>query len=334
MSMGSVAPPESDPVLTRAWREVSGEQPPEALDDAIRAAARRAVHAGPRRRGANFVQRWRLPLSIAALVVVSASITLMISQRDAHLPIPYAERVTTDKAERAARPTKPTAAGELERDQALPGVPQAPPPATPTPAKDAADVLSNTEAHKQAARAERAAPVSPQAARSSEQPPASAPTPNPPTAEPPAAGAARAVAPTGVQGSQAGSARAPLEPALEAAKMRAPSATAVSPEPRSARAPEREVGAEAKSHADQPAPAQEGSPPGARARVKAPVAPAAPAQQAAEEDGAGALQPLEWIERIRELRRKGHGAEAEASLRAFRERYPDYTLPADLVAPR
>jgi hypothetical protein len=98
--------------------------------------------------------------------------------------------------------------------------------------------------------------------------------------------------------------------------------------------PERDAGVEAKSQAGQPEPTQEALLPAARGRAKAVVTPAAPAQHAAEPGAADALQPLEWIERIRELRRKGHGAEAEASLKAFRERYPDYTLPADLVAPR
>lgn len=41
--------------------------------------------------------------------------------------------------------------------------------------------------------------------------------------------------------------------------------------------------------------------------------------------------PEAWLERITELRRQGQTAQAEASLRAFRERYPDYPLvnPAD-----
>lgn len=56
-------------------------------------------------------------------------------------------------------------------------------------------------------------------------------------------------------------------------------------------------------------------------------APAAAAQQGEE---AEPTSPEVWLERIRELRNKGDLAQADASLRAFRHRYPDYPLPADL----
>jgi hypothetical protein len=40
---------ESDKDIDAAWRAASREEPPRALDDAIRAAARREVASGPRR---------------------------------------------------------------------------------------------------------------------------------------------------------------------------------------------------------------------------------------------------------------------------------------------
>jgi hypothetical protein len=36
--------------------------------------------------------------------------------------------------------------------------------------------------------------------------------------------------------------------------------------------------------------------------------------------------PEEWLEDIERLRREGRDAEAEASLSAFRRRYPDYLV--------
>lgn len=45
------------------------------------------------------------------------------------------------------------------------------------------------------------------------------------------------------------------------------------------------------------------------------------------------LSPEVWLQRIRELRAKGDPVQAEAGLRAFRRRYPDYPLPADLLGP-
>ena len=41
--------PLRDQVFDAAWRAVSSEMPPPAADAAILAAARRAVHTGPRR---------------------------------------------------------------------------------------------------------------------------------------------------------------------------------------------------------------------------------------------------------------------------------------------
>jgi hypothetical protein len=45
------------------------------------------------------------------------------------------------------------------------------------------------------------------------------------------------------------------------------------------------------------------------------------------------LSPEVWLQRVRELRMKGDVAQADATLRAFRRRYPDYPLPADLSPP-
>jgi hypothetical protein len=45
------------------------------------------------------------------------------------------------------------------------------------------------------------------------------------------------------------------------------------------------------------------------------------------------LSPEMWLQRIRELRNKGEVAQADESLRAFRRRYPDYPLPADVPLP-
>ena len=59
---------EVDDKLDAAWRGASREGPPAALDDAIRAAARRAVGAGPSR--ARHMRSW--PLAAAAVVTVLA----------------------------------------------------------------------------------------------------------------------------------------------------------------------------------------------------------------------------------------------------------------------
>ncbi|HXL84715.1 MAG TPA: hypothetical protein VN989_11430, partial [Casimicrobiaceae bacterium] len=60
---------EIDPELDATWRAASREQPPAALDDAIRAAARREVGAKPGGFGA--APRW-WPLAAAATVAAIA----------------------------------------------------------------------------------------------------------------------------------------------------------------------------------------------------------------------------------------------------------------------
>src|SRR5437868_5740465 len=77
---------EIDPELDATWRAASREQPPTALDDAIRAAARREVGAKPGGFGA--APRW-WPLATAATV---AAIAVGIAQMTP--PRPRARRGT------------------------------------------------------------------------------------------------------------------------------------------------------------------------------------------------------------------------------------------------
>jgi hypothetical protein len=56
--------PDRDDKVTRAYRALGAEEPPRALDAAILAASRRPQH------------RWRVPLSIAAVLVLAVGVTL------------------------------------------------------------------------------------------------------------------------------------------------------------------------------------------------------------------------------------------------------------------
>jgi hypothetical protein len=55
------------------------------------------------------------------------------------------------------------------------------------------------------------------------------------------------------------------------------------------------------------------------------AAPAAPAAVEVKEDS---LSADEWIKRIIELRRNGRDADADASLKRFAQKFPDYRIPA------
>jgi hypothetical protein len=59
---------------------------------------------------------------------------------------------------------------------------------------------------------------------------------------------------------------------------------------------------------------------------------APPSADLQTDQAAESPSPEVWLQRIRELRSRGELNQAEASLRAFRRRYPDYPLPADVPA--
>lgn len=72
-----------DPRLAAAYRAAADTLPPPQLDDAIRAAARREVGAGPRRA---VTRRWAVPLSLAAVLVLS--VTLVTQMREQGIDSP------------------------------------------------------------------------------------------------------------------------------------------------------------------------------------------------------------------------------------------------------
>jgi hypothetical protein len=83
--------PDRDDKVTRAYRALGAEEPPRALDDAILAASRRPQH------------RWRVPLSIAAVLVLAVGVTLRMLP-----PSPDAESVAL--APQVIQAPKPPAA--------------------------------------------------------------------------------------------------------------------------------------------------------------------------------------------------------------------------------
>src|SRR6266404_727178 len=86
---------EIDPELDATWRAASREQPPAALDDAIRAAARREVGARPG--GLRGAPRW-LPFAAAATVAAIAVGIFQMTPPERVTPpaIPAAPHTATD----------------------------------------------------------------------------------------------------------------------------------------------------------------------------------------------------------------------------------------------
>jgi hypothetical protein len=62
-----------EPKISRRYRELSREEPPRHLDDAILAASRRAV-AGRKR------QSWYVPLAAAAIIVLAVAVTVHVDR--------------------------------------------------------------------------------------------------------------------------------------------------------------------------------------------------------------------------------------------------------------
>ena len=142
-----------DPQLARWYRESGGPEPSPALDQAILAAAHREVQARPRT-ASSFVRRWRMPLSLAAVVVLSVTVVTLVTERGGELagvgaPPRPAERTTQAPDSTGMRPQQaeggaPAASAEPPRaapdrlakrpsDEVVPG-PAPPPAAAPAPA--------------------------------------------------------------------------------------------------------------------------------------------------------------------------------------------------------
>jgi hypothetical protein len=89
-----------DDKLDTAWRAASRELPPATLDDSIRAAARRAVSAGPSR--ARHMRSW--PLAAAAVVAVLAVAIIQLTPPEQMAPTIVADSSPTPR-EQDATPT-------------------------------------------------------------------------------------------------------------------------------------------------------------------------------------------------------------------------------------
>jgi len=101
---------ERDRELDAAWRAASREEPPAALDDAVRAEARRAVAAAP---GARPRHAWRYPAAAAATVALLAFGIAQMTSRDEVEPLASRPAVAPSTPSESAAPAPanaPTAA--------------------------------------------------------------------------------------------------------------------------------------------------------------------------------------------------------------------------------
>jgi hypothetical protein len=312
---------ERDPGLARVYGAAARDEPPAHLDAAILAAARREVGARPRPLAA--LRAWRVPLSLAAVVVLSVSLVTLMHEEGG------------DELYQSARPDIPRAA---------PPAAPAPQPSEDTPK---AAAKGTPPAGQRAPRADAPANRPPETQdrarlevlkRSQEMGSSQAPEPVPRPEPKPFQGA-----PESRVVERPASPPPPLDDAARvempgtAAEMRRPPAPQAGSAPRAMRS-ERDTSARedsagsAMAGAAAPAPRAAEAPRGpgelaAQRRESAPVLQPRVAAMARELD---AEPPEKWLERIHALRREGQAAEARDLLAEFKRRYPAHPLPPEL----
>ena len=330
---------ERDPGLARVYGAAPRDEPPAHLDAAILAAARRDVGARPRPLAA--LRTWRVPVSIAAVVVLSVSLVTLVREEGG------------DELYQTTRPQVPRPAPPAPREPQLPedagkavtgdsasagqAGPRAEAPASRSGDardRDASEAprrsqgLGSGEAREPAARpdpkpfqnapesvGERPAgppPAMDDAARAPavimERSPAPAVTPPPPEA---------------AAGTAAEARRAPLPQAKPAPPRAMRSERDLSREDAAGSVPGG-FGAPAPRAAEAP------RAPGELAAQKRESVPPMPPRVAAMVKELDAQPPEKWLERVQALRREGQAAEARDLLAEFKRRYPAHLLPPEL----
>jgi hypothetical protein len=350
---------ERDPRVEAAWSAASREEPPSAVDAAVRAAARRAVDAGPARKRN---KHWWYPLASAAMVAVLAVTIVQLTPPEQVAPTIVAdstvapraapeeiapsalskeEVVTARLAEKSAAP--PPGAAPVPIPQQIPAG-RAQSAATGTLARQRAEAPPDEgNANKQLLAAKRELDAQDKLASVKRDVGTSnAASPSPDAARSPAS-----VAPAPPESAAVASARS------EGERMSEPFPAARAPEPRrdqyaderkpavnaAARLePRREVPGDVLPEGERSAAPREvtpsAAPPSAQEPMKSRVLAAKiTAHDEARAKDASGRSVEEWIKRIRDLKREGRVDEAAKELAAFRTAYgerADALLPADL----
>ena len=281
---------ERDPLLEHLYRKAAREAPPAHLDAAILAAARREVGARPRA-FTSTLRRWHVPVSIAAVVIVSVTLVILVREEQAErieeVPVPAA----ATPADQAAAPrTQPTPAEATRETAAQPRL--AAPALQRQESRDDARFSAALGKREDSARAESGAPASSGVAAVATPAPAAKPLPQPFLTTPPVAEERATLSPADAvtAGRMAGAPAAPSEPLV------------------------------ARSAADAPQ---------AKSMARAMAAKPAEQDRLPVWHGFEKELPQKWLARIEELRRQGRAAEAEEMLSEFKRRFPEYPLPPE-----
>src|SRR5439155_20184659 len=291
-----------DEELSHIYRDAEGPRPPQRVDDNILAASQRVASTVRRPAGFGFSRRWGTPVALAATVLVTFTLALMVFERQSGLD------AIAPKAPGAVRPAKvspPEATraspAEPKRGEALARSPVAEPPRADSPQKSPSVALTHA--------APAPAAPSPQAAPRSDKV-------KPPTVETALSGERRGTGqparvpaiPPGVEILRKSEEAKPMPDAQRVFEAQQPNQAVQAP-PAAAPAPGANTPRESAS-------AVQGAASGLASRVAA--------SEAKER------APEKWLADIRKLKTDGKATEAERELAEFKKRYPDYILPEDL----
>jgi hypothetical protein len=277
---------ELEPKVTEAYRELGAEEPPRALDEAILAAARRPAKP--------WAQRWAVPLSLAAVVVLSVTVTMRIQHEAPELTSTAEQKpaVVAEAAREEVASLKLKPESQIKLRARAPEKSEAP-RAEPKAFADA-PASARSSARNDAARVEAASRDLAEARREMARSP-----------EPGSRGSALSQIEERTSRDAEAAARAPQAGALLA-----------------------------KRRADQPAQETASAPAAAPPvpQVAAKPAPApAPAAKLAAAAGQPADTPEREFERIAQLRAEGRHEEADKAFLEFRRRYPGFRISEDML---
>jgi resuscitation-promoting factor RpfA len=293
-----------DPDIDAAYRVTPRDDPPRALDERILAAAHRAVAARPASIGRSFAQRWRVPVALAATVVLSATVTLMVYESDRAPPV--LEELRSDKTRSNETQSDKTNPEKARVDRgASAGAPARSSPEQESGARESKP-LELRESGRIESQSQPRAPVDEDLRRQAQEPKSE-----------------RALS-NEAKGAAAPFAAEPPRPAA------APPAPAESRAPIAPRAKDAEQPL-AKKRAAPSAPQPEGSLGTLRERALADR----PVDRAERDSGTGVADsalrtPEDWVAEIRRVKQAGRNDEANRLLTELRVRFPDYVLPEDL----
>ena len=287
-----------DEELLHIYRDAEGPRPPQRVDDNILAASQRVAGTVRRPAALVFARRWGTPVALAATVLVTSTLALMVFERQSGLD------TIAPKAPGSVRPAKVSPAeatraspAEPHRAEAAAKSPVAEPRRADSPAKSPSVALPHPAP---------AAPSLPAASRSDRV--------KQPTLETALSGERRA---TGQP------ARVPaIPPGVEILRK----SEEAKPLPDAQRAYE----AQQQMQAVQAPPAAAPAPGANTLRESASAVQGAVGGLASRVAVSEAKEREKWLADIRKLKTDGKATEAERELAEFKKRYPDYILPEDL----